>query len=330
MAVMIEALETRELITLDGSDVWMRGTYHRPYDDNSEMKTILPERDRLGVVFLNSLSVPRASTGDSAVYWADAFAGCGYPSFRLDLPGLGDTFGQIPNELLDYINAGNYAAVTASKLKELVDRYALSGVVVVGHCAGALTAVFAASGCKEVKGLIMMDPYFHLPQAVRPKARQGLSDWARRTRFGGFLSNIYDRARELQRRIRRNSPPKNANFALLARWKQVASTGLPILMIKAPGLKSPGIKPRTGEFDYLRHALMLAGNRRRIVIELIEGTDHSFADRAGRAAVRQRIKNWLTDQFPQAGADESVQRSSFSGNLKTDVELTPSEHCLSV
>ncbi len=327
---MIEALDTRELITLEGSGVLMRGTYHRPYEDAAGVQTILSEENRLGVVFLNSLSVPRASTGDSAVYWADAFAGCGYPSFRVDLPGLGDTYGVIPNELLAYINAGNYASVTAAKMKELVDRFHLSGVVIVGHCAGALTAVFAASSCEEARGLIMMDPYFHLPQAIRPKARQGLSDWARRTRLGGMLSNVYDRLREIQRTIRKNTPPKNANLALLARWKQVASSGLPILIIKAPGLKSPGIKPRTGEFDYLRHALMLAGNKRQVTIELIEGTDHSFADRAGRTAVRQRIKSWLVSYFPQAGSDESTVCTSCSGDLKRSMDFKTSEHCLSV
>ena len=69
------ATERRELITLDGFDVLLRGTYHKP------AATMPPST--IGIVFLNSLSLPRASTGDSAVYWADSFAEGGFPSFSL-------------------------------------------------------------------------------------------------------------------------------------------------------------------------------------------------------------------------------------------------------
>ncbi len=76
---------------------------------------------------------------------------------------------------------------------------------------------------------------------------------------------------------------ENANFGLLNRWKDVASTGLPILFLKAPARKASGTKPRVGEFDYLKYVLGLAGRNSKVVVELIEGTDHSFANRLGRA-----------------------------------------------
>ncbi len=121
-----------------------------------------------------------------------------------------------------------------------------------------------------------------------------------------LCSNIYDLARKVRLYFRRNSPPPNANFPLLASWKQVASTGLPILIIKAPGLKASGTKARAGEFDYLKYVLGTAGRKSRVTVEFIEGTDHSFANRVGRARVRERVASWLGVFFPQKAASEAT------------------------
>ena len=115
--------------------VFVRGTFHQR-SGNSLSRSGVSTRKPVGLVFLNSLSLPRAATGDSAVYWAESFANYGYPSFRLDLPGLGDTAGNIPTDVLSFINEGGYAPIAAAKMKELVEHFNLSGVVLVGHCAG--------------------------------------------------------------------------------------------------------------------------------------------------------------------------------------------------
>ncbi len=295
---MDQAIEGRELVTLDGLGVLLRGTLHKPH----RMRRAESEADSpksIGILFLNSLSLPRAATGDSAVYWAESLAGCGYPSFRIDLPGLGDTAGDIPNELLNFINAGGYARIAAAKVKELVQRFDLSGVVIVGHCAGTVSAIYAAAGCMaECRGLVLLDPYFHVPQAVRPALRRGLSDWALHSRVGRMLSNVHDRTKKLRLLLRKNAPPRNANQPLLGRWRDVASTGLPILMIKAPGRKAKGTGARVGEFDYLKHVLKLAGRKSQVIVQLVEGTDHSFANRTGRVGVQKYMEQWLGNYLP--------------------------------
>ncbi len=212
--------------------------------------------------------------------------------------------------------------ITSAKVKELVDRFALAGVVLVGHCAGTVSALYAASACSdECKGLILLDPYFHLPQAVRPKLRRGLSEWALHSCFGGLLSNVYDRLRSIRRYLKTNAPPQNANVPLLACWKKLAATGLPILLCKAPSRKATGTKPRVGEFDYLQHVLQLAGSRSKVAVELIEGTDHSFANRAGRLAVCQRTEAWLHSNLPLRSrkASRPLERSQ---TLKQTIVLT--------
>jgi pimeloyl-ACP methyl ester carboxylesterase len=247
------------------------------------------------------------------VFWAESFANLGFPSLRLDLPGLGDSGGAIPNELLNFINAGEYAAIAAAKIRELVERFGFSGVVLLGHCAGTVTAIHAAAGCvSECKGLVLLDPYFHLPQAVRPMVRRGLSAWAMRSRFGGLISNIYDRVRDLRRVLRGNALPGNANKKLLACWKQLAATGIPILLFKAPARKAAGTKPRVGEFDYLNHVLQIAGPGSQVLIELVEQTDHSFANRVGRAAVAAMTGRWLQTFMPAGLSEETAVKTPLT------------------
>jgi pimeloyl-ACP methyl ester carboxylesterase len=209
--------------------------------------------------------------------------------------------------LLDFINSGGYAPITAANIEKLVERFGLSGVVVVGHCAGAVSAVFAAAASKECRGLILMEPYFHFAQMIRPKVRQKLSDWARRSRVGGAASDFYDRCRDYLLVARRERPPRNANFRLLSCWRKTATKGTPILILKAPGLKAAGMKPRVGQFDYIKHAMEMAGKESEVTIQLIAGTDHSFANRVGREAVQREIESWLEKYFPTAGLEGKNQ-----------------------
>ncbi len=297
---MIDTANLRQLISLDGNGTTLRGTYHRVPDDRDSSQTEANLKSRVGIFFLNSLTLPRAATGDSAIYWADSFANCGYPSFRFDLPGLGDTEGELSIDFLDFVNSGGFASLIALKVTELAQRYNLSGVVLVGHCAGAVSAIYAAAASKDCAGLVLMDPYFHLKQAVRPWFREQISTWARRSRLGRFSSKLYDFSGDLLLSLKGNSVPGNANFPLIKSWKQAADKGLPVLLLKAPSLKASGFKPRQGEFDYFSYIASLAARKGRVTLTAIEGTDHSFANRVGRQAIRQHTENWLQTHFPQA------------------------------
>jgi alpha-beta hydrolase superfamily lysophospholipase len=298
---MLEAIANRELIVLDGLGSRIQGTYHRPADGFTRTASDASGKDHLGILFVNSLSLPRAASGDAAVQWAEAFAQRGYPTFRVDLPGLGDSEGDASTDLLDVINAGGFASVAAATAKELVHRFQLSGLVLFGHCAGSVSALYAAAAGKECKGLVLLDPYFHLPQVKRSRVREELSDWARRSAVGRILSNMFDRAKNLALVVNGGAPPGNANEQLLACWKQVATAGLPILLLQAPGIKANGSKPRVGDFDYIDHVVKVAGRKSRVSVEFIESADHSFANSEGRQAVQQHMEDWLASEFPLAG-----------------------------
>jgi pimeloyl-ACP methyl ester carboxylesterase len=294
---MKETIETRELIVLDGLGVIIRGTYHKTYDDSSDAQSNLIERNRIGVLFLNSVSPTRAAHGDSAVYWADSFAERGYPSFRLDLPGFGDSEGDPPKGLPGFTHQGGLASIASVKIRELVTRFNLSGVVIVEQCAGGVSTLYTAASCPECKGLVLMDPHFPLPEEIRPVIRQHWGEGALQS-CRRLSNNIYDPAKKLRLYLRGTVPSENAKLSLSRRWKEVASTALPILILTASSWEAQGIKPRIGEFDYFEYVLGLAGRRSRVVVTVLDCAGHSFASRRGRATVRQRTEQWLNACFP--------------------------------
>jgi pimeloyl-ACP methyl ester carboxylesterase len=302
---MTTAIETREVIsvTTGGTRLW--GTYHRSHG-KSGLAEGPAEKNRIGVLFLNPGFQPRAAQGDSSVYWADSFAKCGYPSFRFDLPGLGDSEGDVPEPMLDFVNAGGYAPVVAAVVGELVKRYSLSGMVVGGLCAGAVTALYTGAVSQECRGVLMMDPYFYQTRDKRPRIRVALTNWSSWSRLGALVSKVYDQVRYLVLRLRGNRPPRNANFPLLRCWKQLAPTGMPILLLKAPSVKAEGIRPRVGEFDYLSYLQALSGRGSRVAVKFIGGTNHSFADSLGRAAVREHTEQWLNAHFPSVEREATM------------------------
>ena len=124
---MMQSIHNRELVAFHGGNFPIRGTYHRASNEQAGVQ----KPGRLGVIFLNSLSLPRTATGDSSAEWADALAECGYPCFRVDLPGLGDSEGDLPADLLSYINGGGFAPAASSEPRTATCLRSISASVVV-------------------------------------------------------------------------------------------------------------------------------------------------------------------------------------------------------
>jgi pimeloyl-ACP methyl ester carboxylesterase len=308
---MNEAIETRRLITLHGLGGIVRGTYHKAEGAS-------PEAQATGILILNSLSPTRAAAGDSAVYWAEAFARFGYPAFRIDMPGFGDSDGNPPPELLKFINTGGYGPIASALMRELSEQFGLAGVIVVGLCAGAVSALYTAGASKDCRGLVLMDPYFHLPLPARSWLWQKLTGRISRTALGRVISSGYDRFTDLRLYLRRNPMPENTNFPLLKCWKTVAPTGLPVLLLKAPTTK-----PRGEEFDYLKYICEQAGSNSRVVVKVVEGAGHTFSNRVGRDGVRQITEGWLDLYFPLPGRGDYSDRFGRETAERKDLRFEP-------
>jgi hypothetical protein len=314
-----DVIRGRELLSLEALGVKVQLTCHLPDYKVPGTQIKLRETKTTGVLLLPGLLSPRSATGDSAVYWADSFAKRGYKSFRVDLPGSCDSGGDAPAELATFINSGGYEAVTVEILKQITVRYDLSSVVMMGHCSGAVTALFAAGSFKDCRGLVLTEPYFYLQPPGPTRVREALSDWASRNRLGGMFSNLFDRLKELRLRVRRSEFPVNANIPLIKRWSSLVSAGLPILVFNVPGAKASAAKPRLGEFDYLEHLISLAGSRSRVDLEVVEGAGHSFADPVGRVAVRRATEKWLGKYFPSTIAEPSLLQDPEFNSMEANI-----------
>lgn len=305
---MTKGMETRELIVLKTNDGVVRGTYHKAHDRNRGSETNLIERSRVGVLFLNSLSPTRAATGDSAVFWAQSFAKQGYPSFRVDPPGFGDSDGEPPAELLGFVNSGGYATSASSIVNELTRRFNLSGVVIVGLCAGAVSAIYSAAASRESKGLVLLDPYFHLPLGIgsagRPVMTRRLTNRISNGVLGNLIGRIGERVKAFRMSFSGPMLPTNTNFPLVASFRDLASRGLPILVLNAPHTQR-----RTGQFDYLSYLQGAVGPKSQVVIQTVEGTGHSFSNPKGRATVRQSTQAWLSACFPLNDSNTAEETS---------------------
>jgi pimeloyl-ACP methyl ester carboxylesterase len=290
----------RQLTTLDGGGILLHGTYHKPQSLAGNEAAV--STTTLGIMFTNALSSPRSLVGDSGVYWATSFASLGYPSFRFDFPGLGDSYGEIPNDLLRFTNQGGYAAVASSKARELVQKYQLSGVVMFCHCSGGTTAIYGASSCKECKGLVLLDPDLTLPRALTVTLQPGLVLWIRRSRAGAILRATYDRVRALKTILGKGDLPPGTNFDVINRFKEVVSRGTPILVLKAPETAISGGAGKADSLDYFEYIRSFAVRSDQISIRTIEDTDHSFSNHAGQLAVRQHTEKWLSENFAEGVA----------------------------
>jgi pimeloyl-ACP methyl ester carboxylesterase len=255
---------------------------------------------------VNSGFHPRAGSADTAVQWADSFAKFGYPCFRFDLPGLGDSDGHLPPNVLDFldlVNAAHYAPVLSDLAKSLCERFRLAGVVLMGHCAGGVSALFTASVSKHIKGVVVLNPYFHEEDARTTTIRNEFRSWIPESRIAGALSRLYDRFKYIRRMIVKNRLPPNANSRLIRSFKQLASAGTPVLFLQAVASNQ-----RVGDFDYVAHIQRSARRVQRIEVKRVENTNHSFFKGTGKTAVEEYALTWLDRWFPLTVADASRAR----------------------
>lgn len=312
---MIQKIDSRELFTLDLRSDSLCGTYHVPAEG-------LVGSNRTGILLLSGFPMPRTAHGDAAVRWATSFAEMGYPSFRVDLPGVGDSRGNVPAELIQYTTAGGYERVTAQLIEQIVARYELAGLVILGQCAGSISAIFAAAISDKCRGLILIDPPFNLPPAVRPTVKRALFHWTTKSRIGGLLSNAYDQIKKLRLQLRKNAPPENTNFPLLKRWKSIASAGMPILLLTAPEPKAADNRPRPGKFNYIEHVLDLAGSRSRVEARVVSGANHTFSNPVGKSAIREHVAEWMPKFFPFERSVMAAQTLTQDAQLRDESEFS--------
>lgn len=289
----------RDALTIKIDGLLLHGTSH-----------LAPASGKVGLLLLNSGSLPRSSRGDLYAHLADALAEKGFPCFRFDLPGLGDSQGDVPNEYAEFyelVQEGEYAGTVVRLARDLRKAYGLSGLVLAGICGGAQTSVFAAAKERDagIAGLVLLDmPFFLYRRSPVPAAkassrsllgrvRSGIAggkarfrDWVLARKWEPQATKVYYGLKRITSRANGSSLPPNTNLPLVKALTGLLEDGMPALMVTA----HPPI-PEPKSFDYIGHVAAKAGDR--LEHARIHGTTHSFVENSGAAAVLEAVSAWL-------------------------------------
>ena len=255
----------------------------------------------VGVVFLHGWSGNRRGPHDILVAAARRYCDAGFPCFRFDFRGRGDSEGD-----MDEADLATMISDTEVAVRRLCEGSNLSAVVLVGICSGGEVAIGAAPLCSTVKAMIL----WSVPTVGVDRAR------ARRAKR---LANLGQYATKLFR---------------ISTWQKAFTGGLNLPMIKQAlsGRGGAGETPEDGDkarpemdIPWLRRFLSFRGPiqfvygtgdptateavshytklsaRGKVAADfhLIEGANHSFYSLPWKAELIDVSLGWLQEHARQ-------------------------------
>lgn len=301
------------------------GTRHVPTPGRSGGLSGAPA---VGILLLNSGPTARSGNSDLSVRIGDRLALRGFPVFRFDLPGLGDSSGPTPTNLDAYwsevVNGRNDEA-TVALIERIQLECGLARVVVGGLCAAVVPIVRALSHASAAPaGLVLLEPNFRLPASVpeaQPEAIDPVGERVpalRRIWFHGLrglrASRFARATRPLRDSLRTHFGSrlsKDANVALIRSWQASFAREIPSLVVVAAG---------QGTDLYVARILEATPERARgaVACTSVPGTNHLLTSGVGPEAVLTALESWMTERF--GGKDEaSAERVKIGTPLRNAV-----------
>ncbi len=307
----------REVITFQFEGQQLVGTFHRPAAWPSVSDPATLGSGRVALLWLNSGYLPRSPVGDVVAHLADRLAADGLGSFRLDLPGLGDSQGTLADDTQTYFSKvarGLNVDAANAVARDVCGRLGFKGVIMGGICGASITSIYAAASSESsgIVGLLLLDPSFKLVQpfvaptgaaAAAPgqapdRMKQRLKNFRIRvleTRWGQGLRVAWRRCkpllspvRKLNRALRAESLPADANRPLFDGFCGLVRRQFPMLVLLA------GDQALHAErFDYVDVALRSAGPA--VTRHYLPATNHSFVEGNGEADVCRLVSAWLAE-----------------------------------
>jgi hypothetical protein len=290
----------RSVLTIPTSGSALFGTCHLPQGASS---------GRAGFLFLNAGPAPRAGNSDLSAHLCDHLASLGFPSFRFDLPGLGDTPGELPDDVEVFwrdVQLGRNVESAADLARKLRVKFGLTDLVMGGMCAGAVTSVLAVDQAVDaITGLILLEPNFRVTPILRQSSdrRVARSPFSRiRASLGrGWIS------RQWLRRFTRPGPfvrrfgmllpillriltlvagrPREINWRVVWALRRALSRRLPVFLATARGV---------GEDHYCRCLLaeFPRGCGRSLTEVSVADTNHIMTRGQARHILAASISTW--------------------------------------
>lgn len=265
------------------------------------------DRGRLPLLLLNTGANRHIGTSRLTVTMARQLASLGFPSWRIDLAGIGDSDvmpGQ-PEHVLDSMSscADVYAAL------DMLEAEGYGRCIVIGLCSGAHLGFVCARRDPRIGRLVLINPQMFELHDAEPT---GLRSWAWRA-WRDLLHGKSKWPAVLPPAIRRAGkalvvfigdratllPSRRAERNAVAKWfRRLGERGVRILLVYAPqdfGLSV--VEIYLGPRDCIEAAFPNVGMR------VIEGTDHTLTKRWAREQVMKVLEIELLDpRYDSRGA----------------------------
>lgn len=311
----------RKALQLDIAGERLFGTLH----DAQTSAANNGKTKRTGILLLSFGQQPRSWVGDLGSSIADRLESAGYPTFRFDMPGLGDTPGEIPvylEELWRDILLGAHEAPLHALCAELVQRFALNGLVVGGFCGGAVTALYAVNARSPLmRGLILLEPEMALVRtasaAIQPapltvdgyqestglvyKRFTSLASWRKllsgKVDFKFWLKlwrGLLDYGLRKLKTLGQKAKvlPVETNLRMLDSWMLARKIRIPTLVV------SVGSDNRS---KYYRAYGLLPGeadNKGKLQWVEVPNTTHAMLTGGAKESVGMHLERWMASNFP--------------------------------
>jgi len=287
----------REIALSIGSDNTLVGVYTGPPAGVEPVAADI--YDRPTVLILTAGLVHHTGPFRLHVEIARRLAADGYPSFRFDLAGLGDS----DPRAMDVSEAEGAASDVIRVMDHLQSEFGTRRFVLLGLCSGADNAHHAAICDERVVGIVALDAlayptarfYFgrylrfarnplHVLRAIVGK----LKKW--RAKRSGASERHDDPANQDRPPVyTREFPPKKRVAAELT---ALVGRGVSALFVYSGG------------YTYYNYAGQFFDNfpahsrNPQIEVEFFIDADHTYLLLADRGKLIQRIRSWMTSRFP--------------------------------
>lgn len=312
----------RKALQLDVAGHRLFGTLHDHDIKDSEHDQ--KSSQRIGVLLLSFGQQPRSWVGDLGSSIADRLDEQGYPTFRFDMPGLGDSPGDLPvylEELWRDILLGAHEAPLHALYGELTRQYSLKGLVIGGFCGGAVTALYAVNARSPLMlGLVLFEPEMALVRTnsstaghtVAPLTVDSFQErvellwqrlrspnsWRRllsgRADYAFWYRLLESYAHKLKNLARRTKPlPAETNLRMFNSWQLARRLRIPTLVV------SVGSHNRSKY--YRAYGLQPGVAEPKSALQWVEipNTTHAMLTGGAKDAVGKHFVNWISSTFPQ-------------------------------
>lgn len=298
----------RQLIELEVQGHRLFGTHH------------LARGSRTGFLFVNFGYVPRDGHGGLSAIASDKLASLGFPCFRVDLPALGDTEGELPKDSKQWfsmVRAGGFADITRGIVDALVRDHAIDRVVIGGLCAASITTIYTCDRDRDgkVAGVVLLEPEMYttdtspegqernsLPDGApaysraRRAMKKAFSYWSWARVFTGEspYSRFVPIPRPLLLKVLESNMselPERTNLPLVAAWQNVVRSRRPALVVTAEG------KMRELFLDRVNRVAVPGFPTSWIEHVRVPHTNHIFTTGGAISIVCDAIQRWTLRTF---------------------------------